>query len=36
LSERSDFENYRKDQRALGSLFVDVPLEINPDLFLDD
>src|SRR5436189_6377462 len=35
-SKRSDFEDYRKDQRALRSLLVDVTLEINPDFLFDD
>ena len=32
----SNFEDDRKDQRALRSLLVDVTLEINPDFLFDD
>src|SRR5882724_10874996 len=35
-SKRSNFEDDRKDQRALRSLLVDVTLEINADFFFDD
>jgi hypothetical protein len=33
---RLDFENDRKDERALGSLFADVALEVHANFFLDD
>jgi len=32
----SDFEDDRKDERALGGVFVDIALEVNANFFLDD
>src|SRR5712692_3590658 len=36
LDNRSDLQNYRHDQRPPARALLDIPLQVSPDLLLDD